>query len=1113
VFAGFVVATRKALACCGDGTNMLEVSLFGKLEVKRDGTPVEIASRPVQLLLAYLVLNAGTPHRRDRLAGVLWPDSDEIHARNNLRQTLWRLRQAIGEETILADRTSVGWNPNAEYRSDLAILQGGGIEEPSTDALIRSVSVYDDILLPGFYDDWVVLEQELWQAIFEERMQRLMDRLCEEARWREVLEWAERWIAHGYVPEPAYRALMMAHAALGDRAGIAVVYQRCVEVLARELGVEPSPETQSLFQTLTSGGGVQGAPVERVEPIRAVNLPHQPTPFVGREEELSQLGALLADPAIKLVTILGPGGIGKTRLAIEAARTRSEAYADGVHFVPLDSLDDPELIVSSIAAALGFSFYTRDQRERWEFDPQKEQLLAYMQDKQLLLILDNLEHMLDRPEGVAGLVSDILHAAPSVELLATSRERLSLYGETVFALDGLTYPDRPSDRARGMLAAQELEDIATYPAVQLFLQTARRVQHTFELTANSLVDVIDICHLVDGLPLGIELAAAWVELFSPAEIAAEIRNSLDFLEVNLRDTPDRQHSIRSVVEASWQRLDRSEREIFQRLSVFRGGFTREAAHNMAGASLQTLMALMHKSLLRSELAGRYQMHEFLRYFGQERLAELPSEEAAAKDRHCAYYAAFLKSKEADLIGANQGEALAAIAAELGNVRAAWDWAVAQGKLEEIDLAMESLCEFYRIGGELDEGYETFYPAALALGWEGFSTERDLSDSKALYHEAIQLLDEAVPPGNKIDRRQEILGKVLARYGRFYCESPGRAWKASQVRQDSLRILSRLGAPREMAYLLRYLGHVGHTPPESRNLYRRALVVLNEIDDHRGQAEILYRLGWVATQLGEYNEAERLYLDSLAWSERIDRREMVANCQLDLGYVYWALGNYQVAEQQCRESFTIFAEIGYPSQKALSLRYLARIAMVLEDYQTAKRHLRDSLAIYQEIGLRGMRALALGELGYVALLESDLLEARTLALESLEICEGIENRQGIVESLNVLGTIALRLEDFQEAEARFERALQTAMEAWTPAQALHILLSMANLLAAEREQEQALEVASLVQQHQASWQWTKDQAVALVEELTSELPAGAARMAMERGRAGTIERMAGELVRG
>jgi DNA-binding SARP family transcriptional activator/predicted ATPase len=321
---------------------MLEISLFGGLEVTRDGTPVEIPSQPAQLLLAYLVLNASTLHRRDRLAGLLWPDSDEIHARNNLRQALWRVRKAIGEEHILADRTSVGWNPDAEYRSDIAILAEGGTEDPSADALIRSVSVYDDILLPGFYDDWVLLEQERWQAVFEDRMQRLLDRLCDEARWREVLEWAERWIAHGHVPEPAYRALMLAHAALGDRASAAATFQRCTEVLAEELGVEPAAETVALCQRIR-GGEVRPDTIARDRPLELKPQPpafldpeaeaaaSPQEPFVGREAQLGRLagfleGALTGQGQVAFVS--GEAGWGKTRLLDEFAHRAQELYPD-----------------------------------------------------------------------------------------------------------------------------------------------------------------------------------------------------------------------------------------------------------------------------------------------------------------------------------------------------------------------------------------------------------------------------------------------------------------------------------------------------------------------------------------------------------------------------------------------------------------------------------------------------------------------------------------------------------------------------------------------------------------------------------------------------------------
>jgi predicted ATPase len=251
-------------------------------------------------------------------------------------------------------------------------------------------------------------------------------------------------------------------------------------------------------------------------------------------------------------------------------------------------------------------------------------------------------------------------------------------------LDGLSVPAvSAASKTQDLLSPQDVPNFVAYGAIELFRQGARRVQPDFELGSDNLNDVITICRLVEGMPLGVELAAAWVELLSPAEIAGEIRRSLDFLETNLHDIPDRQRSLRLVFESTWNRLGLTEREMFQQLSIFQGGFTREAAQQVIGASLRTLMALVNKSLLRPDFKGRYQLHELLRQFGAERLAQDPATEEALRDRHCTYFSTFLQQKEPDLIGQNQGKALADIEIDLDNVRAAWHWAVAHDKLAEI----------------------------------------------------------------------------------------------------------------------------------------------------------------------------------------------------------------------------------------------------------------------------------------------------------------------------------------------------------------------------------------------------------------------------------------------
>ena len=234
---------------------ILEVRFLGKFELRLDGKPVEIRSRPAQSFLAYLLLNAGTACRREKLSGVLWPESTESNARNNLRQALWRVQQTLGVERnyLLVDDFSITFNPAEPYWLDVAILDQKGLETGPLEDLITAVSVYDGELLPGFYEDWVSLERDRLQAVFEQKMKVLLDRLVGEQRWAEVLDWGERWISLGHTPEPAYRALMVAHAASGDVSSVAAVFRRCSDALSKELGVEPSEQTRAVYERLSKG--------------------------------------------------------------------------------------------------------------------------------------------------------------------------------------------------------------------------------------------------------------------------------------------------------------------------------------------------------------------------------------------------------------------------------------------------------------------------------------------------------------------------------------------------------------------------------------------------------------------------------------------------------------------------------------------------------------------------------------------------------------------------------------------------------------------------------------------------------------------------------------------
>src|SRR6266511_144215 len=312
---------------------MLEVRLLGKFEIKRDGKPVAISSRPAQSLFAYLILNAGTAHRREKLAGMLWPDSLDETARDNLRHALWRIRKALESASstrfLHADEVTISFKKSSDYQLDAAELEKLSANA-SADELMAVLSEYQGELLPGFYDEWVVLEREHLHSVFEHHMARLMSLLQTEKRWLDILDWGERWIKLGQKPEPAYRALMSAHAAKGDMSKVAVTYERCVKSL-KEFGIEPSEQTKELYKNLRSGRETNRSLSVSAEPFAketSSTIPVPLTSFIGREKELKEIAKLLSSS--RLLTLTGPGGVGKTRLAIQTAHDSIKKFKDGV---------------------------------------------------------------------------------------------------------------------------------------------------------------------------------------------------------------------------------------------------------------------------------------------------------------------------------------------------------------------------------------------------------------------------------------------------------------------------------------------------------------------------------------------------------------------------------------------------------------------------------------------------------------------------------------------------------------------------------------------------------------------------------------------------------------
>ncbi|MBV7331016.1 AAA family ATPase [Chloroflexi bacterium TSY] len=522
----------------------------------------------------------------------------------------------------------------------------------------------------------------------------------------------------GFEPwrEETHRQLMLMMAQSGQRSAALAQYEICQRILAEELAIEPDAATTELANQIRVGG------IERVEPAQSKrpsrleghtaghsqtqssapssenlvtsrgltapshNLPTPSTSFIGRSEEVVEICRLLREePECRLLSLIGSGGIGKTRLAIEVASGLKEEFDDGVYFVGLAAVSEPILIVSAIADVLGLTFSGRQ-------DP-KIQLLAYLRERHLLIVVDNFEHLLDGAE----LLADIVTSAPNVQLLVTSRERLNLQEEWNFTLQGMGFPQR----------IEEHDSVSGYPAIQLFLQRARQAETMFNPTDDEINHIGRICQLVGGAPLGIELAAAWVSTLSCHEIAQEIEQSLDFLTTSLQNVPERHRSIRAVLAQTWQRLAADEQEVMRKLSLFQGGFTYDVAKEITGVSLPMLVRLADKSLLRrsgeSIRSGRYNMHDLIQRFAQEKLAEQPAEAEPVQHQFCCYFADRLQALEPDLLNERQGQVYIWIRQEIHNIQASWDYALQEEPVDVVDQFIESLGNYYAINARYHQG--------------------------------------------------------------------------------------------------------------------------------------------------------------------------------------------------------------------------------------------------------------------------------------------------------------------------------------------------------------------------------------------------------------------------
>jgi len=778
-------------------------------------------------------------------------------------------------------------------------------------------------------------------------------------------------------------------------AEMAEAFDRPEDAILEDYGVHMLKDLghpQRIYGLLPAGVDRQGFPPLRTLSTRAHNLPPQPTPFIDRKEELTEIVARLEDPACRLLTLVGAGGIGKTRLALQVAAEIVDAFANGVFQVPLAPLSSTELIYPAIGDALRFPFSGPEES--------RVQLLNYLRQKEMLLVLDNFEHLI---EG-ATIVANILKQTTRVKIVVTSRERLNLRGEWVFELPGMAVPN--GERANG---------IGQYSAVQLFVQSAKRVHPTFRLDEEAREIVAHIVRLVEGIPLGIELAAAWVRALTPAEIAQEIERSRDFLATSSLDVPRRHQSLRAVFANSWNLLTGEERDVVRRLAIFRGSFGREAAQKVADASLSSLLALTDKSLIRRTASDRYEMLETLRRYAEEQLDEVPEAKRETRDRHSAYYMSLLQRHEEDLRGGRQKEALASLEADNENVREAWCHAVQAGRQEDVARGLRSLFHFYEIRGRLQEGLELFEQALDLFSRETLSPERE-----------------------------HLRGTLLLRRG-WFSYRLGRLEEAQHDIEESLALFRRVDVPGERAFALYNLGILTYQLgryDEAQAYLEESLAIWRELDDLFSVARSLSILGIVARDQGQFEDAERLLEESLAAHRQVQEFRGISRCLNLLALLRRDKGDDESAQAMLEESLTICRELEDRKGIAFSLSLLGVILTEREAYGQAWELVEESLAIREEIGDRRGTAFSLNDLGNIATGQAQYAAAAVyfrralgtareigalpLALYVLAGVAALRAKEGDAEGALTLAQLVLNHDSsFEMANDKAERVAQEA----------------------------------------------------------------------------------------
>jgi predicted ATPase/DNA-binding SARP family transcriptional activator len=942
---------------------MVTMYLLGAADVAIDNQPInkQISQKALGLFI-YVAQNPGL-HNRDFLANLFWGDMSDELARKNLRMALSNLRKVVADYLVV-DRQNIGFNFLAPHFFDTIQLRQ--IAQDPRQSL-AAAELYRGHFLTGFsandafpFLEWLEAERRIWQDFIEQVLQRGLELLISEQQYTTAITIARRLLALDPTAEETHRQLMRLLALAGQFNTALEQFSECQQILKTQLGVDVMPETLLLRDRIL-----------QVRTTAQNNLPQDQSLFIGRALEQNEVCQRLLSQPCRLVTILGSGGVGKTQLALHVARQLQTSFLEGVYLVQAQTLETSAELIAAIAESVGCVM--REQRPL-------PQLLEFLRNRELLLLCDNFEQL-----GAAGgaVIHQILANTTHVKVLITSRERLGLIAEWVQPLAGLAYP----------LSAQlgNLATPATYSGVQLFRERARQFVPDFVPTDADYAAIAQICELTAGLPLAIELAAAWVRVLSCTEIATELQRNFALLESGTG-------RLRAVFSYSWERLTDTEKLTFQKLAVFAGDFDRRAAQAVAEATLMQLSDLVDKSLLQLMANKRYRLHPVLRQYALAILQGSVEHYHNTRYRHCSHYCEWLGTLLPDLHGPPQIDALRNIENEWQNIQFAWEWLALPG-LGQLPVPLVTST--------------TLLSATQTLFWFSWMRQR--------WQDGIQLFTKCfanIAPRQPTDFA--LWGFLAAASAKLMMNSD-QISKARQLAQNASAALPELVKHATYPILQILLVVVLH-PEDTQQRLNAIIQQLEAQNDRWGQGWALYYLGeWYIGQADRVTA--RSYLQqALTLFQVTGDRWWQTRCFIALAGLALYHGEAEQAQILGEQGLNLAYEF-HSSQLAIgSLNELANIALANGKYQQAESYQRRAMEIARQAGDREWIANSLNSLGHVLLLRGNFQDAEQYYQESLNLGRAIGKNASIAWALQNLGDVQFRQENYLDAAAHYQACL-------------------------------------------------------------------------------------------